>query len=119
MADDLKNIMSGLIAASESITSYEKQKKRLEQMELTNPIINQLKDLVVQSQKQNEMLQHQIELLSEENERQKQEIIIARKNEENANKQANKAYKTSWIAIGVSIIAALATIIFGVISIFL
>lgn len=119
MADDLMNIMSGLLAASQSITSYEKQKKRLEKMELTNPIITQLKELVDQSQKQNKMLQHQIELLSEENERQKQEMILARKNEENANKQANKAYKTSWIAIAVSIIATLATIIFGVISIFL
>lgn len=78
------------------------------------PLVKALQDIVSEAQNQNKMLSEQITLLKEENERQKQEVVIARENEVKAQKEAEKADRRFWISLAISVVSILSSILLGV-----
>ena len=75
-----------------------------------------MQNIVAETKNQNKILLEHIELLKEENERQKQEVVIARENEAKAQREMEKADKRFWISLAISVISILSTVIIGIVS---
>lgn len=81
---------------------------------VTNPVVEQLKKLAGQTQEQNEILLNQVELLKEENERQKSQVAEAEKAEEKAQKEAKHAKIFSWISFSIATVISIAALIVSI-----
>ena len=95
----------------------ENSRRFLEQMVATSPTATPLKELVETIQEQNSILLGQLELLKEENERQKEQIEESKLVEKQAKKEARNARVFAWLTFGVATLLSLAALIVSIISI--
>lgn len=72
--------------------------------------------LVQQLELQNKTLREQVELLKEENERQKQQLLQSQKNEELARKEAKSSKIFSYISFGVATVLSIIALIVAIIK---
>lgn len=80
--------------------------------DIENTFANNIKELLENSKKQNELLLEQNRLLQEENERQKQQLIDSQKEKELAQKSARKSKIFAWFSLGASILIGVLGLIF-------
>lgn len=108
------------LAIFNAATERMKESQRLEELAKIDrqnaPILKGLRSIIEETQKQNRILQQQIELLKEENERQKKEVEIARDQEQKALKEVKRATCRFWVTTVISTIAVTVSIVFGVLT---
>ena len=117
---DISKVLEAVNSINESFKEAEKikeEQEKIKNLKLTNPIVKQLETIVNETRIQNEYLQKQIDLLTEENERQKNEVLKAREAEMKASKETKKANKRFWISLIISIVSVIVSIIFGILSV--
>lgn len=79
-------------------------------------MVEQLKSLVQETQEQNKILLEQVNLLKEENERQKKQAEEARAAEAQAKKEALHSKVFGWVSFGVATVISIAALIISIIS---
>lgn len=113
----MKLDVSKALEAVNSINESFKKQEKIKNLTLINPIVKQLETIVNETRTQNENLQKQIDLLTEENEREKNEVLKAREAEMKVSKETKKANKRFWISLIISIVSVIVSIIFGILSV--
>ena len=117
---DVSKALEAVNSINESFKEAEKikeEQEKIKNLKLINPIVKQLETIVNETRIQNENLQKQIELLIEENEREKNEVLKAREAEMKASKETKKTNKRFWISLIISIVSVIVSIIFGILSV--
>lgn len=84
---------------------------------VTNPVVEQLRKLVEESQEQNKILLRQVELLREENERQKEQIASSKAAEQQAKKEAKHSKVFGWVTFAIATAISVAALVVSIISI--
>ena len=82
-----------------------------------NPMIDQLQELLDNAREQNELLMHQVQLMQQENERQKAQLATAEAAEIEAKKAAKCSRIFGWVSFGVATAISIAALIVSIIAI--
>lgn len=96
------------------------QQRALERMLVAQPVVktsvdSPLKELVDTIKAQNEILSKQVDLLVEENERQKDQIATVEAAEEQARKEALHSRVFNWVTFGVTTAISIAALIISIV----
>lgn len=97
-----------------------KQQRAIERMLVAQPVVkasvdSPLKELVDTIKAQNEILSKQVDLLVEENERQKVQIATVEETEKQARKEALHSRVFNWVTFGVTIAISIAALIISIV----
>ena len=116
MGFDIKDLQGTLNAMNETMRQQFHQEQLAWVIPVTNPMVEQLKSLVQETQEQNKILLEQVNLLKEENERQKKQAEEARAAEAQAKKEALHSKVFGWVSFGVATVISIAALIISIIS---
>ena len=95
------------------------QQRAIERMLVAQPVVKSsvdspLKELVETIKAQNEILSKQVDLLVEENERQKAQIATVEETEKQARKEALHSRVFNWVTFGVTTAISIAALIISI-----
>ena len=79
-------------------------------------MVEQLKSLVEETQSQNKILLEQVNLLKEENERQKSQVEEAKAAEAQAKKEALHSKVFGWVSFGIATAISIAALVVSIIA---
>ena len=116
MGFDIKDLKGTLNAMSETMRQQFHQDQLARVIPVTNPMVEQLKSLVQETQEQNKILLEQVNLLKEENERQKKQVEEARAAEAKAKKEALHSKVFGWVSFGVATAISIAALVVSIIG---
>lgn len=96
------------------------QQRAIERMLVAQPVVkasvdSPLKELVDTIKAQNEILSKQVDLLVEENERQKVQIATVEETEKQARKEALHSRVFNWVTFGVTTAISIAALIISIV----
>lgn len=96
------------------------QQRAIERMLVAQPVVkasvdSPLKELVDTIKAQNEILSKQVDLLVEENERQKAQIATVEETEKQARKEARHSRVFNWVTFGVTTAISIAALIISIV----
>ena len=96
------------------------QQRAIERMLVAQPVVkasvdSPLKELVDTIKAQNEILSKQVDLLVEENERQKAQIATVEETEKQARKEALHSRVFNWVTFGVTTAISIASLIISIV----
>lgn len=116
MGFDMKDLQGTLNAMNETMRQQFHQDQLARVIPVKNPMVEQLKSLVEETQEQNKILLEQVNLLKEENERQKEQVEEAKAAEAQAKKEALHSKVFGWVSFGVATAISIAALIISIIS---
>ena len=129
--DQINAIGNGIAKAATQFQKFERQRQEmdarrqaLERMVISQPVVAQsvklsadtpLKELIDTIKAQNEILSKQVDLLIEENERQKGQVDAAKESEEQARKETLRARVFNWVTFGITTVISIAALIISIV----
>lgn len=116
MGFDMKDLQGTLNAMSETMRQQFHQDQWARIIPVKNPMVEQLKSLVEETQSQNKILLEQVSLLKEENERQKSQVEEAKVAEAQAKKEALHSKVFGWVSFGVATAISVAALVVSIIA---
>ena len=129
--DQLNAFSNGIAKAATQFQEFERQRQEmdarrqaLERMVISQPVVTQsvklsadapLKELIDTIKAQNEILSKQVDLLIEENERQKGQVAAAKESEEQARKEALRSRAFNWVTFGITTVISIAALLISIV----
>lgn len=124
--DQINACNSAIANTAAQFQEFERQREEmdahrraLERMVVAKPVVKiaadgPLQELVDTIKAQNEILSKQVELLKEENERQKEQIDAAQAAEAQAHKEAIRSRIFNWVTFGITTVISIAALIISI-----
>ncbi len=125
--NQINAVSNGIAKAASQFQEFERQREEmvaqqraLERMLVAQPVVktssgSPLKELVDTIKAQNEILSKQVDLLVEENERQKAQIATVEETEKQARKEALHSRVFNWVTFGVTTAISIAALIISIV----
>ena len=113
---NINEIKASINSLNETMRQQFHQEQLSKVLPVTNPVVEQLKKLVNETQDQNKILLNQVEILKEDNERQKKMLEDSREAEKQAKREAKHSKIFAWISFGISTIIAVAALVVSIIA---